>query len=146
MSMDQVGEPLLTSKCVLNSDNGFLIVSENGFAWRIKVSGGMVFRMGVMAAIQSGKSKWIRWCDVLYIEPKKSGQIQVAIKLRENGVLILDRKGNNKLIKWILTIKPRSGEPRENFRDRQRSFKSIMFEIFGQYKVEGDPPTTDSRM
>jgi hypothetical protein len=146
VSSDQVGEPILTSKCALNNDNGFLIVSENGIAWRIKVSAGQVFQMGAMSAALSGKSKWIRWCDVFYIEPKKKGQILVAIKKRQNGILNLDKKGNYRLNKWTLTIKPNSEETGENFSDRQRSFKSIMFEIFDQYKVEDDPPTSDSRM
>ena len=147
VSSDQVGELILTSKCALNSDHGFLIVSENGIAWRIKVSAGLVFQMGAMVAgALSGKSKWIRWCDVFYIEPKKKGQILVAIKKRKNGILDLDKKGNYKLDKWTLTIFPNSEESGEDFNDRQRSFKSIMFEIFDQYKVEEDPPTSDSRM
>ena len=37
---DPIGDPILTTKCMLGGDNGFLIVSDNGLAWRIQVSYG----------------------------------------------------------------------------------------------------------
>ncbi len=32
INMDSIVEPIITSKCVLGNENGFLIVSDNGFA------------------------------------------------------------------------------------------------------------------
>jgi hypothetical protein len=52
-----IGDPFLTSKCMRGGDNGFLIVSDKGFAWRIK--------MGFSSSVwQSGNNMWIRWHDL----------------------------------------------------------------------------------
>ncbi len=110
INMDSIGDPIITSKCVLGKENGLLIVSDNGFAWRIKNT---AMRGSLISA---GKSKWIRWHDVANIIPKKDGQILVEIKLRKRGSLILDKKGYYKIKKWKLTIRQNKGEPKPNFR------------------------------
>ena len=81
ISQDSVGDPIITSKCKLNKDLGFLVASNNGFAWRIQA--GMRTSMYSM-----GKSKWIRWHDVDRIDLKKEGVILVYIKVRnKDGTL-----------------------------------------------------------
>ena len=144
MSTDPIGDPLLTSKCVLDKDNGLLIVSDSGFAWRLKPGMRQASVMG--AATGVGKSKWVRWYDVANITPKKVGQSIVELKLRKNGSLMLDKKGNYKIKKWKLTIRQNKGEPKADFRVRQSSFTNMMLEIFNHNKVETDPETSESRM
>ena len=134
-----IGDPLLTSKCKLDRENGLLLVSDNGFAWRVQA--GMTTSMYSM-----GKSKWIRWHDVANIIPKKNGQELVELKIRKGGSLILDKKGNYKIKKWKLTIKPNKGEPKADWNVRLSSFNNMMLEIFNHNKVETDPDTSDTRM
>ena len=136
LSMDNVGDPIITSKCKLNSINGFIIVSDNGYAWRI-TGGGPVL---------AGMSKWIRWHDVANLIETKPGQILVEMKLRKNGLLIADEFSNPKIKKWKLTIKPSKGEPGAQFKQRKQYFYNIMSEIYNRNKVVTDPPTSDSRM
>lgn len=144
MAMDPIGDPIITSKCVLDSENGLLIVSDDGFAWRIK----MGFKQAgiIRAAMSSGKSKWVRWHDVANIIPKKNSQVLVELKIRKNGSLILDKKGNCKIKRWKLTIRQNKGEPKPQWKQRLESYNNIMLEIFNRNKVETDPPTSDSRM
>jgi len=144
IGMDPIGDPILTSKCVLDNENGFLIVSDNGFAWRIKM--GMRQASVMRAAMSSGKSKWVRWHDVANITPKKNGQSLVALKIRKKGTVILDKKGNYKIKKWKLTIRQNKGEPKADWRVRQSSFNNMILEIFNHNKVETDPETSDTRM
>ena len=148
MSTDLIGAPIITSKCVLDSENGFLIVSDNGFAWRIKVGASGLFKIGGTTRMMAtaGKSKWVRWHDVANITYKKDGQVLVELKIRKKGSLKLDKKGNYKIKKWKLTIRQNKGEPKVNFKQRQQFFSNIMLEIFNRNKVETDPPTSDSRM
>jgi len=134
-----IGDPLLTSKCKLDRENGLLLVSDNGFAWRIQ----MGFTTGFGS---TGKSKWIRWHDVADIIPKKNGQILVELKIRKRGSLLLDKNDNIKIKKWKFTIKPNKGEPKAHWLQRQGSFNNMMLEIFNHNKVETDPDTSDSRM
>lgn len=136
LSMDAVGDPIITSKCKLDRANGFLIVSDNGYAWRI--TGG--------SAISAGSSKWIRWHDVANLIQTKPGQILVEMKLRKKGLLIADKFGNPKIKKWKLTIKPNKGEPGANFKQRQQYFHNLTSQIYNRNKVVTDPPTSDSRM
>ncbi len=143
-SMDAIGEPIITSKCVLDKDNGFLVVSDDGFAWRIKMG---MRQAGIMrAAMSSGKSKWVRWHDVANITPKKNGQILVHLKIRKKGALLKDKKGNYKVKKWKLTIRKAKGEEKDSFKQRLETFNTIMLEIFSRNAVKEDPPTSDSRM
>ena len=146
ISSDPIGDPIITSKCVLDSENGLLIVSDNGFAWRIK----MGFRhAGIMrAAMSSGKSKWIRWHDVANMITTKNSQVRVELKIRKKGSLILDKKGNYKVKRWKLTIRQNKGEPKAQWKQRLESYNNIMLEIFNRNKVEkgNDPPTSDSRL
>jgi hypothetical protein len=135
-----------------NPVSGFLIVSENGFAWRNTSPIGM--GLGVVTYIvidkvreRTGiKDKWIRWHDVANIIPKKPGQVQVVLKARKNGVLVLNKKGNYKIKKWKLTIKKHKGEKKDHFKERKATFFKIMSEIYNRNKVEIDPPTSDSKM
>ncbi|MFX1275401.1 MAG: hypothetical protein ACFFAH_02920 [Promethearchaeota archaeon] len=144
MSTDAVGDPIITSKCVLDNENGFLIVSDDGFAWRIKL--GMRQAGAIRAAMASGKSKWVRWYDVANITPKKNGQILVHLKIRKKGSIIKDKKGNYKVKKWKLTIRKNKGEQKDQWKQRLEAFNNIILEIFSRNAVEEDPPTSDSRM
>ncbi len=139
LSSDPIDDPIITSKCKLDNENGFLIVSDNGFSWRIK----MGMRSGIAS---SGKSKWVRWHDVADIVPKKPGQILVLLKIRKKGSLLIDKKGNPKIKKWKLTLNKNKNEPTDHFRQRQPYFNQIMSEIHNNNKVDIDPPTSDSRM
>ncbi len=136
MTMDPVGDPIITSKCKLNNQNGFLIVSDNGFAWRYQGS----------SMYSAGKRKWIRWHDVANIIPIKYGQVLVELKIRKYGSLILDGSGKLKIKRWKLTIRKAKGEQDAQWRQRLGTFNQIMLEIFNRNKVEIDPPTSDSRM
>ncbi len=134
-----VGDPLITSKCKLNNDNGLLVASENGFAWRLK--------MGMNTPMMSaGKSKWIRWHDLAEIIPKKPGQILVKIKVRKNGQLKLDGKGNAKIKKWKFTLARNKDEDKGHFTNRREKFLNLITEIYNSNKGQGDPPTSDSVM
>ncbi|MFW9866491.1 MAG: hypothetical protein ACFFEN_10390 [Candidatus Thorarchaeota archaeon] len=138
MSKDDVGEPVITSKCKLNKDIGFLVVCENGFAWRIKA--------GLSTSYYSmGKSKWVRWHDVAEIIQKKPGVLLVSVKLRKNGALVL-KKGIAKVKRWKLTLNKNKDEPGEHFKQRQADFFSILTQVFEKNRGEGDPPTSDSRI
>jgi hypothetical protein len=140
MSQDAIGDPIITSKCKLNKDLGFLVASNNGFAWRIQA--GMRTSMYSM-----GKSKWIRWHDVDRIDLKKEGVILVYIKVRDkDGTLKIDGKGNPKLKKWQFVANQNKNEDKGHFAQRRAAFFSIMSDIFNQNKGDVDPPTSDSRM
>ncbi|MFX1478744.1 MAG: hypothetical protein ACFFCI_11500 [Promethearchaeota archaeon] len=145
MNADDVGDPTITTKCVLDKDNGFLIVSDNGFAWKIvwgaRQAMGPAWKMG-----QIGKSKWVRWHDVADVMPKKPGQVLVSLKIRKNGALVTDKKGVIKVKRWKLTIRANKGEPKATFKQRQPLFNQIMLDLFNQKKGEPDPPTSDSRI
>jgi len=144
LSSDDIGDPILTSKCKLKAgmsiENGLLIVSNKGFAWRIKA--GMNTRMMSM-----GKSKWIRWHDVGKIEPKKDKVVFVYIKARaKNGPVKLDGKGNPKLKKWFLGLDKNKDEVKDHFLQRRADFAGILNDIWNENKGDTDPPTSDSRM
>ncbi|MFX1453304.1 MAG: hypothetical protein ACFFCM_20895 [Promethearchaeota archaeon] len=140
-----VGDAIITTKCVLDSDNGFLIVSDNGFAWKLKA--GYSQAMGpVWKRMQSGKTKWVRWCDVANIKPTKNGQVLIFLKIRKKGLLKVDKKGNPKLKKWKLTMRRNKNEPKPHFKQRLGSFNNIMVDIFNRNKVEVNPETSDSNM
>ena len=139
ISTDPIGNPIITSKCKLDRENGLLVVSDNGFAWRIQ----MGFTTGFGSA---GKSKWVRWHDVSNITPRKDGVILVELKIRKYGSLLLDGAGNPRKKRWKFTIQQNKEEPRPNFIQRQKDFNNIMSELYERNKGEADPPTSDSRM
>jgi len=141
MSTDNVGDVILTSKCRLNKENGFIIASNNGFAWRITIT---AMRGSPM---RSGKSKWVRWHDVDRIDLKKVGVLYAYVKKRDsNGALKLDGKGMVKIKKWPLIVQQNKNEDKGHFRQRQAAFFNIMSDIFNQNKGDTDPPTSDSRI
>lgn len=140
LSTDPVGDTILTSKCRLGKDNGLIVVSDNGFAWRIQA--GMGTSMYSM-----GKSKWVRWHDVSRVDPKKDGFILTYIKVRDkNGNIKVDGKGNPKLKKWPLILRQNKNEEKGHFVQRRSDFYNIMSDIFNRNKVDTDPPTSDSRI
>ena len=140
IGQDPVGDPIITSKCKLGKDIGFLVASTNGFSWRIQ--GGMRTSMYSM-----GKSKWVRWYDVDKIDLKKEGVLFVYIKVREKaGTLKIDGKGNPKLKKWLLVLNQNKDEDKGHFRQRQAAFFGIVSDIFNQNKGDTNPPTSDSRI
>ena len=140
MGQDDVGDPIITSKCRLSKENGFLVMTDNGFAWRIQIT----YARGSL--ISSGKSKWVRWHDVNNIALKKAGVIIVWVNKRKNGALIPDKKGYPKLKKWLLNLQQNKHEPKPHFRQRQADFFNIMAEIYNRNRVETIPTTSDSRI
>ena len=139
MGMDPVGDPIITSKCHLGKDNGLLVVSNNGIAWRLKAGYSTSF-------YEMGKSKWVRWHDVGDLVPRKPGQLLAYIKLRKNGELKLDKKGNIKLVKWPFMVDRNKDEDKALFAQRKAVFNDVMLELFNQYRTASDPPTSDSRI
>ncbi|NVM03733.1 MAG: hypothetical protein HWN67_15490 [Candidatus Helarchaeota archaeon] len=137
-----IDDPIITSKCKLDNENGFLVVSDDGFAWRIKLG----MPMMRSSYISAGKSKWIRWHDVDDIIFKKKGQVLVKIKVRKEGILKLDKKGNPKIKKWKLTIKPRKGEDKSQWKQREENFFDVISKIYDRNKTDIDPETSDSNM
>ncbi len=140
VSQDDVGDPIITSKCRLSNENGFLVMSDNGFAWRIQVT----YMRGSLMSM--GKSKWVRWHDVYNIQQKKPGVIYVWVIKRKNGALIPGKKGIPKQKKWALILQQNKHEPKPHFRQRQADFFNIMAQIFERNRVETIPPTSDSRI
>ena len=140
ISSDPIGDPLIASKCRLGKDNGLIVASNNGFAWRIQT--------GFSTSMYSmGKSKWVRWHDVDRIDLKKEGFLLAYIKVRDkNGTLKLDGKGNAKLKKWALILNRNKDEDKGYFMQRRSAFFGVMSDIFNQNKGDTDPPTSDSRI
>lgn len=136
MSTDDVGDPIITSKCNLSEGSGYLVVSNNGIAWRIY--GGHA---------HSGKSRWVRWYDVGRIDRKRDGFLIVNVKRRKtDGSLKMDNKGNYKFKQWFLKLKPNKHENKNLFLQRKSAFFGLMSDIFNQYKRDTDPPISDSRI
>ncbi|MFX1260432.1 MAG: hypothetical protein ACFFAN_21495 [Promethearchaeota archaeon] len=140
MGQDDVGDPIITSKCRLSKENGFLVVTDNGFAWRIQVT----YMRG--SYMSMGKSKWVRWHDVSNIQLKKPGVIILWVNKRKNGALIPGKKGMPKQKKWLLILQQNKGEPKPHFRQRQADFFNIFSQIYGRNRVETSPSMSDSRI
>ena len=139
LASDDVGDPVFTSKCKLGADNGLLVASDNGFAWRLK--------MGMNTSLYSaGKSKWVRWHDVAGFIPKKPGVLITQVKVRKKGDLIIDGKGNPKVKKWPMKIAQNKNEDKAHFRQRQEVFNQLMMDIWNKNRGDTDPPTSDSRI
>ncbi len=132
-----IGNYIITSRCKLDKHFGYIVVSDNGFAWRIKEG----FRT---ASWNYGKKKWVRWYDVYSITPKKLGEIEIVVKLRKNGALQLDNNGNYKTKKWKLAIYKNTRENSEDWNKRLESFNEIILEIYNRNKVDTDPHVSDS--
>ena len=140
MGKDDIGDPIITSKCKLSKQHGLIIVSNNGFAW--KIQSGMR-----TSYYKMGQSKWVRWHDFSKMELKKEGVILVWVKVRNKvGALKIDGKGNPKLKKWLLVLTQNKNEDKNHFLQRRAAFFGILTDIFNQNKGDTDPPTSDSRI
>ncbi len=140
LETDPVGDPVITSKCMLDREMGLLVASNNGFAWRIKFTYGTSY-------FSAGKSKWVRWHDVAGFIPKKPGVLNVELKLRgKNGELVLDKKGNSKIKKWRLIVNKNKGEEKQHFKQRIQVFDQVLIDLWNKNKGDSDPPTSDSRI
>jgi hypothetical protein len=140
LNKDPIGDPIITSKCKLDRENGFIVASNNGFSWRIQAGMGTSY-------MSMGKSKWVRWHDVDRIDLKKEGIILTYIKVREkNGNLKIDGKGNQKLKKWTLKCHPNKKEDKGHYAQRRAEFFNIMSDLFNRNKGDTDPPTSDTRI
>jgi len=139
---DEVGDPILTSKCVLvqQQANGVLVVSNKGIAWREKKSA-----LRVLDLSFSTSSKWVRWHDVAFIIPKKAGSIIVEAKKRKNGVLVIGKRGIPKTIDLKFIIKRNQKETKSQFEQRKTEFNTIMLELFKKYRSNTNLRTSDSR-
>ena len=146
LETDPVGDPIITTKCKLGGDLGFLIAADNGFAWRIHGTGGFkATSIGMIAS--AGKSKWVRWHDVERIDLRKEGVLLVYVKIRQkDGAVKRDGKGNPKTKKWQLLMGRNKDEDKGHFSQRRAAFFDVMTDIFNQNKGDTDPPTSDSRI
>lgn len=140
MRTDSIGDLIITSKCRRRDDQGFLIASNKGFAWRIKS------QMSPYAGLYAGKSRWVRWHDVYGITRKSDGVLLITVKKRKKGMLIVDRKGNPKLLNWKMVLKKNKREDKTHFLQRKATWYDIMVDLFNRNKGEIDPPTSDSRI
>lgn len=140
LSSDPVGDPVITTKCMLGNENGLLVASDNGFAWRIK----MGYSTSLMSA---GKSKWVRWHDVAGFIPKKPGFLMMQLKIRKKGgPVVVDKKGNYKIKKWRMIVNKNKNEEKEHYRQRIEVFDQIMMDLWNKNKGDSDPPSSDSRV
>jgi hypothetical protein len=143
LASDDVGDVILTSKCKLRAgmsiDNGLLVVSNNGWSWRIQA--------GMNTSMLSKTSKWVRWHDVGKLENKKNKVVFVYVKAREkNGPVKLDGKGNPKLKKWFFVLDKNKDEDKAHYLERRAAFFGILNDIWNANKGDADPPTSDSRI
>lgn len=148
---DPIGDPILTTKCMLGRDNGFLIVSNKGLAWRILFN----FETTAPAFIKS-KSKWVRWHDIANIIPIsgqrigtktiKPGWVFLEVKIRKQGTLVTDKHGNPKTKKWRLIIRPNKNEENSHFNHRLATFYDLLTDLFNKFKTDENPPVSDSRL
>jgi len=141
MESDPVGEPILTSKCGLDRENGLIVVGENGFSWRIKAGFGT-------SMYSMGKSKWVRWGDVDEIIPAKpeKGVIKIQMYKRDkDGNLVM--KGNKpKVTKWKLSVDRNKEEDKNHYINRRKDFFRLMNELYEKYKSPEPPAVSDSRI
>ncbi len=144
-SMYDVGDLILTSKCKRNDDNGVLLATDRGFAWRIRwTPGSWKWRIGT--------NMWIRWHDLYEILPKKPGKVIIKVKKREKGKLLLDRKGkllldrkgNYRLAQWRLLLVRNKNEDKDHWLQRKNSFNDIFIQLHEKYRGDSDPPTSDT--
>ena len=151
-STEPLGSPIITSKCKLREvkkttvdyGDGFLIVGENGLVWRRRA--GVDITGLTYLSSKKWRGKWIRWHDIANIVPTGYGETWVHIKKRKDGAILLDKKGNYKVIKWKLTLNRNKLEEKTDFKQRRINFGDIMLDVFKQKRVEIDPPSSDSRM
>jgi len=140
MNQYPIGDPVITSKCKLGKDNGFIVASNNGFAWRIQAGYGTPL-------YSMGKSWWIRWQDISRIDEKKVGILLTYMKVRRrDGSLKIDGKGNPKLTKWVFKCHPNKNEDKGHYVQRRSDFYNIMSDLFNRNKGDTDPPTSDTRI
>jgi len=85
---DDVGDPILTSKCFHQHNTGLLMVSNKGIAWRKKTG---VYDAMSSAPWTSKSSRWVRWHDVARLIPLDPGAILVEVKKRKKGSLLIDK-------------------------------------------------------
>lgn len=138
-SMYDIGDTILTSKCRRGSDNGFLVVSDKGFAWRIKMGFGQWIW-------QSGQNMWIRWHDLYNVTLKKPGVIFVQVKKRnmKTKELIFDKKGNYNFKKWKLILLRNAKEEKPHWINRQQTFNDLFIQIWESHKTSEDPSHSDT--
>jgi len=143
MEIDDIGDPIITSKCQSGGENGVLIASTNGYAWRIKLSTGRIAlgalyggALGAGAAI-AGNYTWVRWHEIADIIPLKKAGVKVKLKrYNKNGELLLDKKGNIKTRNNRLWIMKNNGESRAHIKQRVQDFPNIMIDLWNRYKGE----------
>ena len=133
--------PLITSRCLLDKEEGLLIINDYGIAWNIYR--GLAY-WG--ADYVKYTRAWIRWYDVADIILTKPNQVRVLMKRRKKGLLRLYIKGYIKMKKLKLTINKSKGETQPQFKQRLETYNTIMLEIFYCNRVEVDPPESDSEL
>jgi hypothetical protein len=124
------GDAIITSKCKLANDLGFLVASETGLAWFLHVSGRTAFKMD-----RTNIWNWWSWSVITDITEENSGQILFKSKLYDKkGHPKMDKEGNQKLKKSRLTLLRNKDEEEAHFRQRQLDFADILTEIYNRNK------------
>ena len=138
-SMYDVGDIIITSKCKRGNGDGFLVVSDKGFAWRIHA--GFTTSFAAM-----GNNMWIRWHDLFDVTEKNPGIILIRVKKRnmKSKELILDKKGGYTFKNWKLSLVRNKNEPKEHFLSRKQSFYNIFMQIWEAHKTAEDPTHSDT--
>jgi len=155
LSTDEVGDPILTSRCYREGAYGFLVVGNKGIVWKNTQSGVL---SAVDAVFGSGatvgkSSKGVSWRDVVIISPfqikkpyKSPGSIKIQINRRRNGELLTNKRGIQKTEVWAFKIRRNLKETNFHFKQRKAEFFGIMKELYNLYKTDKNPPTSDSRI
>ncbi len=134
-----IGDPIITSKCKFDGDKGFLVVSDNGLAWTIKI--------GIKSTVfDLGKKKWVRWYDVVNVAWSKDGFVLVqALQRKKDGEIKRKKEKEYKTNDLRLNLERNKDEPKDQFKERKARFGDIMWEIFQKNQARIPPAKTDSQ-
>ena len=144
-----VGNPILTSKCLREGASGFLIVGNIGIAWKNTQSGVITAAdalIGTGATV--GKiSKWTSWQDVVkftMLTRRKNpdgipGSIKLEVNKRKGGVILKNKRGVPKTEVWRLFLRRNKNETKSHYEERKAEFYGILKELYHQYKTDANP-------
>lgn len=138
-----IGEPIITSKCKVDGDNGFLVAGKNGWAWTGK-AGLMKLITGDFWSL--GKKKWVRWYDVYKMGYNEKGLAVVeAVKRNKDGTVKKKKDGVPKTKAMILIADRNKDEPKDKWKERKKMFGEEFYMIFEKNKARVPPAETDSK-
>lgn len=138
-----IGEPIITTKCKVDGDNGFLVAGENGWAWTGKAS---LMKLVTGDFWSLGKKKWVRWHDIVEIDNYAKGNVYVkAVKRNKDGTLKMNKDGRPKTTELHLRCDRNQDEPKDQFKERREKFGNALMVIWFDNKVDEYPDETDSK-